>query len=151
MSRVIVAPTQTLLNKIQESFKTRQEYPNGWWKESSEGVVDMSQLGTFDIIAVDAQGDFIYDETPIPFLAPNDEPCYYANQDPVLVANKALTYAETNRKCISFDKLKQAYNAATEKTPHNIVSYIETGIWVGLISDTDNHTRIVSSKRIRQN
>ena len=151
MARVIVAPTQALLNKIQFSFKTRNEYPNGWWKEDAPDNVDMSQMGTFDIIAVDAQGDFIYDETPIPFLAPNDEPCYYANQDPVLVANKALTYVETNKKCVSFDKLKNAYNNATEKTPHNIVSYIETGIWVGLISDTDNHARIVISKRLRQN
>ena len=149
MSRVIVAPTQTLLNKIQFSFKTRNEYPNGWWKEDGNGDVDMSQLGSYNIAAVDGNGDFIYDETPIPYLAPNDEPCFYANQDPVLVANSELTFEALAKRVVNYDKLRKKYVAATERVPHDIVTYIETGIWVGLITDTDNHDRIVTSNRLR--
>lgn len=146
---VLVGVTQAFLNKVQAIRKNLQGSAGMYFAEDSPDNVDMTQIRRANVLALDGNGDIIYDTFQDPFLAPNGDPCFFANQDPVLVERKEETYAATNVRVINYDKVFRGFKKLSQGRQDQIVGILERGAWVGILTDPENNDRVMKRKRLR--
>ena len=148
-ARIIVAPTQGLLKKIQAIREKFGDF--NWYGElDSNGNIDTSGFPRMDIADVDAGGEVLMEQYTTPFMSPDNQPCYYSDTTPVLVQHERKKVAATDKRITPYYKAFRGFNKLSQAKKDQIIAIIETGIWVGLLTDPDNHRRVVKVKQLIQ-
>ena len=148
MTRIIVQPTKGLLKKIMAIREQFGQFE--YFKTDENGDVDMTDFGIHDIADVDTNGDLIMETVSTPFMY-KGEAMYRQDTTPVMIESKTPKIIATNKVCVIYEKVFRGYDGLSQKEKNAIIAIIETGIWIGLLTDPDNHVRVGLKKQMRHN